>query len=63
VLAGTTNLSLRVMTYPSFHAFVKQSAPWYRNPSLPELRSAILRIRKQFPVECPPVTEEGRFCN
>jgi hypothetical protein len=42
---------------------MKQSAALYRNDSLAELRSAVLRIVNHFWVEFTPVTGQGRFCN
>jgi hypothetical protein len=63
LLVGTTNLPLRIVTTPSFRAFMRQSAPLYRNPSLAALRSAVLTIANQLRVEFTPFTEQGRFCN
>jgi KaiC/GvpD/RAD55 family RecA-like ATPase len=41
---------------------MRQSAALYWNPSLAELRDAVLKIANQFRVEFTPVTEHGRFC-
>jgi hypothetical protein len=57
LLVGRTHLPLPIVPDPSVRAFMRESAAECPNPSVAELRNAVLRIAHQFR------PERGRFCD